>query len=277
MKLFRQVFDFYLDASIHVAFSVVSLVYITTRFLSIPVDMHLAYFIFFSTICCYNFIKYGVEAEKYLVMTNLYHKYIQFISLAALAVALYHGYFLSGGIWLAIVALVGVVALYAMPVLPKAKNLRSLGGFKIFLVALVWSGITVALPALKLYLTMPWDLTLVFFQRFLLVLILMLPFEIRDLKYDVPELRTLPQRFGVQPMKRLGILLVAVFFLLTFFRDEISFLEISGRFFLSLILIMVLLITSKEQPKYFASFWVEAVPIFWLGILWGFGIILGVN
>ena len=39
-----------------------------------------------------------------------------------------------------------------------------------------------------------------------------------------------------------------------------------GLLFLVMLLLMVY--TPEKQTKYFASFWVEAVPIFWLGALW---------
>jgi len=40
----------------------------------------------------------------------------------------------------------------------------------------------------------------------------MVPFEIRDLKYDDPELKTLPQRFGFINTKVYAALAVVVFF-----------------------------------------------------------------
>jgi len=77
MKLLLRFFNFYLDASIHVALAVFSLVYVTTITLNISINSHLIYFIFFGTIVCYNFIKYGVEADKYFLVANPYHKNIQ--------------------------------------------------------------------------------------------------------------------------------------------------------------------------------------------------------
>src|SRR5690606_31828630 len=134
------------DASIHVALAVISLVQATAIILKIPVDAHLAYFVFCGTIVCYNFMKYGVEAQKYVLVTGRYHKKIQAFSLVLFGFVLYHAWFLSIGVWKVIAVLSILTALYALPVLPKSRNLRSLGILKILLVALVWSGITVIVP-----------------------------------------------------------------------------------------------------------------------------------
>ncbi|MGB5819228.1 MAG: hypothetical protein WBG90_07055 [Saonia sp.] len=268
MKLLGRIFDFYLDASIHVALAVFCLLYVTTYFLNISIDEHLGYFTFFSTIACYNFVKYGVEAEKYILVANRYHKNIQFVSFIALGVALYHSYFFPLDMWIAFAILMGLTGLYALPVLPKAKNLRSFGGLKIFPVALVWTGTTVVLPLIAVDATISWDIWVESIQRFLLVLVLIMPFEIRDLKYDTFELNTLPQRYGAKKTKMFGGFLAIAFFFLTFLKDDLTQLEILGKTMLFFALIMVMFFTKKEQSKYFSSFWVEAIPIFWWGSLW---------
>jgi hypothetical protein len=267
MEWVRRIFDFYLDASLHVALALLSLLYCTAFDLNIPPDRHLAFFLFFGSIGGYNFIKYGVEAEKYLWVVKTYHKYIQIISLLSCAVALYHAFFLNFRTWMAMLLLLILTGLYALPVLPGAKNLRSLAGFKIFLVALVWTGATVVLPVLESVGTPCWEVGIESLQRFGLVLLLMLPFEIRDLSYDQLTLKSLPQQFGVSNTKIFGALATIPFFLLTFFKDGLSWQEIMGKGVLFLVVATVLLITPKHQSKYFASFWVEAIPILWWSVL----------
>ena len=74
MRVLKRIFDFYLDASVHVALSVVVLMDITAVFFGLEGDKHLTYFMFFATISCYNFIKYGIEAKKYFFVSNSYHR-----------------------------------------------------------------------------------------------------------------------------------------------------------------------------------------------------------
>ena len=263
MKWFQRIFDFYLDASVHVSFAIFALTKVTEISFEISIQTHLSWFLFFGSIACYNFIKYGLEAEKYLLVANQYHKNIQVFSLAALALALYHSWFLNFETWVGIGCLLLLTGLYAIPILPNAKNLRSWGGLKIFVVALVWSGSTVVLPLLSTQRTITWDVSLEIIQRFVFVLVLLIPFEIRDLSYDKPELKTLPQRYGVARTKTLGSLGAVLFFFLTFFKDDISTTELALTGILFLILASILFITKRNQSKYFASFWVEGIPVFW--------------
>ncbi|WP_027078310.1 UbiA prenyltransferase family protein [Maribacter antarcticus] len=267
MKILKGVFDFYLDASIHVAFAVLALMRVTTLSLNIPPDLHLSWFLFFGTIICYNFVKYGVEAKKYVLVANRYHKNIQFFSFISAAFMLYHAYFLSHEVWIAIAVLALVSGLYTLPVLPRSKNLRSWGGFKIFIVALVWTGATVLLPVLSQDYELSWNVQIVSLQRFIFVLVLLIPFEIRDLQYDDPELKTLPQRFGVSNTKVFGFFLVLLFFFITFFKDEISVTDLVSKGVLFLVLCSLLKATKRNQAAYFSSFWVEAIPVGWYLIL----------
>lgn len=267
MKLFKGVFDFYLDASIHVAFSVLALVWISVLNLNIPVNAHLNGFLFFGTVVCYNFVKYGVEAKKYLLVASRYHKNIQVFSFFAAVPMFYHAYFLSYEIWLGIGVLGLISALYAIPVLPRTKNLRSWGGFKIFIVALVWMGATVVLPVVGSGQQFSWDVKVVAFQRFVFVLILLIPFEIRDLKYDDAELRTLPQRYGVGNTKAIGYFMAFVFLLALFVREEASTVEVVSEGVIFLVFMWLLYATKRNQSRYFSSFWVEAIPMAWYLLL----------
>ena len=267
MRWFKRIFNFYLDASIHVALAVFSLVQVTCLTFNIFNDHHFSWFLFYGTIASYNFIKYGVEAEKYFKVANEYHKSIQVFSFITLGFAIYHGYFLKTSVWLGIFLLVFFTGLYAIPVLPKAKNLRSLGGLKIFVVALVWAGATVILPCLTSGDVISWDIWMETLQRFLLILVLLVPFEVRDLKYDHVDLKTLPQRYGVARTKIIGSFLALLFFFSTFMKDEIIIFDVIGKTIIFLLLGILMFITRRNQSRYFASFWVEGIPILWYFII----------
>lgn len=263
MTWLKRIFDFYLDASVHVALAIFSLVHITALTLNITVPIAFTYFVFFGSISCYNFVKYGVEAEKYILVANRYHKNIQFFSIGCLLIAIYYAFFLSEKILLGLLILGGITALYALPVLPKHKNFRSLSGLKILIVATVWAGTTVILPALTQLEIISWDVKIEAFQRFLLVLILLVPFEVRDLKYDNPELKTLPQRVGVKGAKLIGWSWAIIFYVATFFKIELSVIIVGAKTILFVVLVIMLFKTKLYQGRYFSSFWVEAIPMFW--------------
>lgn len=267
MTWLKRIFDFYLDASVHVALGIFSLVHITALTLQIQVSSALYFFIFFGSISCYNFVKYGVEAEKYILVANRYHKNIQFVSIASLLIAAYCAFFLAERTLVGLLVLGGITALYALPVLPKHKNFRSLSGLKILIVAAVWAGTTVYLPAISQLDEISWNVKIEILQRFLFVLILLVPFEIRDLKYDSPNLKTLPQRVGVKGSKVIGYSWVFLFYILTFLTTNVKAEIVAAKTILFLLLLLVLYKTKINQGKYFSSFWVESIPLFWWVIM----------
>lgn len=270
----KRLFDFYLDASIHTALAVFALVEVTGVLFGIARDHNFSFLVFFGTIVCYNFIKYGVEAKKYILVSNSYHKYIQIVSFIAGALALYHAFHISLHTWLGIIFLCLLTCLYAVPMLPRAKSLRSLGGLKIFIVAMVWAGTTVVLPVISAGMTIGWDVIVEGAQRFILVLVLMVPFEIRDLRYDDLGLNTLPQRFGFLNSKILGAFGSLLFFLCTFLKEDITSIEVISKAVLLLVLGLMMYRTKKMQSKYFASFWVEGIPILWWAVVLLLGYLL---
>lgn len=266
MKLLRQIFDFYLNASIHVALAVVSFYFVSLEIFKVSTNYRLAGFLFFGTIVCYNFIKYGVEAKKYLIVSNPYHRLIQIFSFLAFFGACYFFIGLSKNLWIAILILVLVSTLYAVPFLPQTKNLRSLGGMKIYLVAFVWMGCTLLLPIVDNDLVLNTDFIVLMLQRVLVVLILLIPFEIRDLSYDDTYLRTLPQRIGVGRSKLLAYFLIGIYIVLSFLRSGLVVLDFIVELFFGAVLFVTIFLTKEKQSKYFASFWVEALPVLYLGI-----------
>ena len=89
----KILFDFYLDASIHVAFAVLAFYHVTLLNFNIPETKNLNYVIFLSTVITYNFIKYGSRAKSYVIVTVKYEKIIQGISFFA---GIFLCYFLIG-------------------------------------------------------------------------------------------------------------------------------------------------------------------------------------
>lgn len=264
MHLFR----FYVKASIHVAFAVLALLYLTFQYLNISLEKNLLYFIFFGTIPAYNMIKYGEEGQKYLFRRNTSQRSIQLVSFFALLISLFFGSFISFKTWIGVLTLGILAVVYAVPLFPQKRNLRNLGMLKIIIVSLVWSGTTVILPVLEAYNAITWDIWIELLQRFFIILVLMIPFEIRDLQYDPVELQTIPQRFGIRNTRIVGIFLCFLCFFMTFLKDDLSTIEIINKTLIALSLTALMIFMPKEQSRYFSSFWVEALPIFWALFLW---------
>ncbi|MBL6648773.1 MAG: hypothetical protein ISP56_00740 [Flavobacteriaceae bacterium] len=156
--------------------------------------------------------------------------------------------------------------LYTFPLAFSKSNLRSVGKIKLFLVAFCWSAATIVLPAVESQIQ-NFNLTLsLAIQFFILIIIYTIPFEIRDMKYDSKDLKTIPQILGIKNSKRLAYLLIAIFYLLSLENFSINLLKESD-LLISMILILLIYLTKENQSKYFASFWVESVPIYWVLII----------
>ncbi len=266
MKLLSSVFSFYINASIHVAFAVLALVGISNMEYDLQIPNALWAFIFFGTITGYNFVKYAkIAGLRHRELTNSL-RFIQIFSFICFGITSYFAFQLSFDTLLLIGGFALLTFFYAVPFL-KLKSLRSLTSLKIFVVALVWAGVTVVVPVLSAGVELNVDILLTFIQRFFIVIVLTIPFEIRDLEFDVASLRTLPQQLGITRVKALGFFLLLICMIMQGFKDEFSM-----RYFFSL-LIACLLIggalvgSSKQQFKYFASFWIEGIPIVWFGVL----------
>lgn len=111
----------------------------------------------------------------------------------------------------------GLISLgYVIPFLDGKKRLRDLNHIKIFLIAFVWSWVTVILPALELGFFYEKNIWLMAMERVLFVFAITLPFDIRDLKVDThSEVKTIPAIIGIKKTKQLGALVLLVTFLIS--------------------------------------------------------------
>ena len=270
MKVLKQLLDFYINSSIHVALAVYALSWITLKKLNINGDATILYFNFFATITGYNFVKYfGIAKWHHRSLAN-WLKVIQVFSLVCFGLMCYYSLQLQNNSLLLIAGFGMVTFLYAIPFLPKKwyldtqQNLRDISGLKVYVIALVWSGVTVVLPLLDSNGVFNQDAIITICQNFILVIALMLPFEIRDLSYDSLKLATIPQKIGIKRTKLLGFTFVLIFYFSEFFKDSISVLGLLLQGVISVSLCLFIYFANQKRNTYYTSFWVEALPIFWM-------------
>ena len=221
MKVLRRLFDFYINSSIHVALAVTSLVMVTLYEFELPLDFALVGFLFFGTITGYNFVKYAGVAGLHHRSLAKSLQAIQVFSFLCFGAWVFLLFSMGTSFWIACIPLGLLTLLYAVPFLPRHKNLRMVPSIKIFIIAAVWSGATVYLPLA--YHDYGWDASVVveLLQRFLLTLILILPFEIRDLKYDAESLGTLPQLYGIKKTQMVGYVFVGLYLFFQLFHYQL--------------------------------------------------------
>ena len=277
MKQLKQLFDFYLDSSIHVALSCFALVNCTYLILNISINYSVALFAFFGTIASYNFVKFDAlaRAKKNNMSSKL--KAIAGLSFLSLIIGIY--YFLElQKITKIIASLVLILTiLYTLPFFPNKRNARNWAGFKIYIVAICWVGVTLLLPIINSEYKINFQIGILILQRLLLIFSLILIFEIKDLKNDDPHLKTVPQQIGVAKTKNLGFVLLILFVGLNSIYYNINgnfningngngnfnyqYLELN--FVIAIVIGFFLFFSNENRSKYFTDFWVESIPIAW--------------
>ena len=282
MKILSKIVGLCVDSSIWVAISVASLVGVTSYNLQLPVDIVLLLVVFFGTIFGYNFIKYfektqlkGFQLNKLTFDYNCFveefkklkykERVIFIISSISLMLSFLLLLKLGGSTVLSL--LIPAVFTFCYAVSLGYKTLRNISGIKIYVVAFVWAFVSVLLPVIEKEIELSYDVWILLLQRFVFVVVLILPFEIRDLSVDDKLLGTLPQRIGVKNTKIYGLLLLMVFFFLEFLKDELLAINLLVMPLIFLTTILFLVLSSEKQSKYYSSFFVEGVPVLWFLLL----------
>jgi hypothetical protein len=264
LKRTKQLFDLYIHSGIHVALAVASFAGITFIHFDSAIELPLLLFAALCTIFGYNLTR----------IRNLYDLKRNIRNHFQTAVILLSG---GGALWLAfdmpievvILAVSGGVftLLYNGLFTSDRFLLREVTGIKIFLIALVWSGVTVLMPVLFIAKATIAEVLILFFQRFLFVMALTIPFDIRDVRTDDYQLATLPQVLGIKRARILGLLLITLVLF-----SELLFWPHTGNqtvviLLISVITVIAILNTRVRQHRYFAAFWVEGIPILWFLLL----------
>lgn len=275
MRLFKKIVDFYIFSNIHVALAGFSITKITLIIFGISNNLT-PFFVAFSILLSYNFIRYYEIKKNRLIwfkswfFTN-FNKIvaINVISVFGLGyISFFSDFNLKS---LAILFPFAFMTLfYAIPLLKIGKveiSFRNFPMIKIFSIAIAWAGISVFFPIYEANYQFTPAVYLEFFQRILFLLAITIPFDIRDVNADLKSLKTLPQFLGIIPSKALGTLLLFGFVLLEIFKENFTYVGLLTVLTVSFISGLFLWYSSPERSRYYTSFWVESVPIIWLGLL----------
>jgi len=264
VKTFKKIVDFYIFSNIHVALACFSLTKLSLLYWQNNANT-VPFFVFFATVTSYNYIR--LMRKKYIkswLSLWLQNNKSALFLLSALSL-LGVSFFAINLTLKAILVLLPFTFLTVLYVLPKrisqSLNLRNLPALKIFIIALSWAGITVLFPLMQFNIFSEKVLYL-FLQRFLFVVVLTLPFDIRDMPYDSKNLLTLPHLLGLRNVKILGLVFLSVSVLIEVFIFGTHNFWITV--FIAFCLAALLLKAGINQNKYYSAFWVEGVPILWL-------------
>ncbi|MDH5415299.1 MAG: hypothetical protein OEW87_14270 [Flavobacteriaceae bacterium] len=161
----------------------------------------------------------------------------------------------------------GLAALfYVNPIPFKSKfplSLRSIAFIKIFLISFTWAGVTVFFPLINYKLPIGFNELVLFIQRFLIIVAITIPFDIRDLSYDHENLKTLPQIIGLKRSKVFGLFFLMLFLGLELFKSSSDNIDLRINLIIALISMFFLIRANENQHKYYCAFYVESIPILW--------------
>lgn len=264
MVSLKSLLNFYINSSIHVAFAIVAFTAVTLINFKIPVEGNLLLFIFLATITGYNFVKYaGIAKFQHFSLTkNL--RLIQIFSLVAFLGLLVTSFLQPLPVLIIAIVLGLFTGFYALPIFSENRSLRGIPGLKIYIIAFVVAGVTVIMPLVTHEDIWAKDVLVQFLQRFLLAIALILPLEIRDLKYDMAQLGTIPQKYGVRGTRKIGYILILIFLLLEFFKELLRPADTASVIIVGFAAYYYVKNANIRQSPYYSSFWVEAVPVYWL-------------
>lgn len=287
----KTILDFYIRSSLHVAVCFVALAMVyTVNTYSTSESLRFNLLQFCLVICAYNFIKYFsliIKGKPFKYKTGIIGVSIV-AGIGSLILLIPEFSFIYAFILSAII----LVVLYTLPLI-LGKNLRSFTILKLPIIALCWAiltaaflsgsylevlrenvplGLTICFGNLHSFLKMDISILYLWTSLFFFVQALCIPFEIRDIKYDQRITDNLAKVLGVFKIKLLGYLfLVFSFLFLNLYWNWSMFLVTPY----GLIEIIVFAITAlsiyfsdKVKSDYYASFFVEAIPVLWLGLYW---------
>ena len=181
------------------------------------------------------------EQSAHLDWLNKNRVFTIIITVISLFLSVYYAVSLSFSTFYFLIPASIISLSYPIKIIPFAGQkicLRELPRAKIFLIALVWSIVSVVLVTNENKSFYSLDTLLLFVSRFSFVLAITIPFDIRDLKYYDLCLRTIPQILGEQKAKMIALYCLALFELISIFHFFVG--DFSWQLLLALMLTSML-------------------------------------
>jgi hypothetical protein len=248
MLVFKKFFEFYIKSSLHVAFAIFSFVKVVELSLNISSNVFLETAIFSGSVFGYSVLKY-YEFWKSTKFSFHKNKSVLGVTIVAFLVFVICFFHLKLSFQTAFFKIFFLVVIYPF--------LRKYWFFKIAIVSFCVTYVVSYTPTLDTKILFFYD-TILQVKLFFLICALLIPFEIYDSQHDAITLQTIPQKFGIEKAKYLGYLFLVVFCMVgLLFQFEILDIVIA------IIVGFFIRFSSTKNSKYYTSFWVENIPIFW--------------
>jgi len=213
----RKIADYFVFSSLYIAFCAVLMTWQTSQLLlGSPPPVRLVGFVFFATICSYNFHWYLTpksSAPSRRVLWTHHHKALHFVLYLTglVGAAVYFFYLLH---WFFAICFAGFLTfLYSAPKVPHPlfKRLREIAVGKTLFLTFVWVYVTTVLPVIVA--GARWNFSFVLFtaSRFFLIYAICILFDYRDREDDkmqgIRSMITILNEKGIGRLFRISLVL----------------------------------------------------------------------
>lgn len=240
-------------------------------FFKIEPDFILAGFVFFSTLFIYTWqrfakIKSNQPFSGIRLQWMLTHSKFVEISLIFSGIATLFFLLLLQLNTLKIIIPFGMIAFLYVGKFPFKRlfNLRDIPLLKAHLVAGVWAGISVVLPAFQSTVFFTKEIWIFFSSMYCFILSLAIIFDVRDVDLDETQKLTVPQLLGKKGAVAVAVLinLISVFTLI-FLRQEL----LLSLIFFSVLSAALFIIALNRKDDFYFSFWMDGLILFFSGLI----------
>lgn len=204
---------------------------------------------------------YDIRFDDFIKMS----KESDILGIAGFIITLVFGVFLPFEMVIWFAPAIVLSTLYVMPLGKKKLRLRDYGIIKIPVQSLIWAWLIVIIPQVLSSNELSGSVWLIFFEKFLFLFAITIPFDIRDMKVDSAQgVKTIPQIIGkrnalLASYLMITLCIVIVFFL--YFQNTYDQTFFAG-LVLSYLTTLFLLLKSKNREKdYWFSFLLDGTLV----------------
>ena len=257
----KSIFNHLINSNIFVATCIIILA-LSSQILLESKNGNINVFVFFATLFTYNFqrivrIKKGIaHKRKEWVMNNRVFIY-SLITLSGF-ISLFFFFQFNPNTQILLLTTGIISVLYPF-------GLRKIPFIKIFIISSIWTISSMGLLISENNLPLNSNTILQLFSRFLFVFAITIPFDIRDVKYDKNNIKTIPILVGIFISRLIAMLSLITLKIISVY--QYLYYNLSFNILIAIIICCcfssILIIKSDEnKDDFYFSFWIESLSIF---------------
>jgi len=251
-----------------VAICAASLVFQTTQLMHLAINFYLIAFVFFATLCSYNFhylLGYYSSGRK-ISVSSLSNRYTALLILMAGGTGILLFFSAAHIRFINVVIAFLLTFLYSLPLLPvkQLSFTRKAGFVKTLLLAFTWMFVTAYLPLSQNGIAFTTAGMLLMMKRFLFMLMLCILFDNRDVTVDkIRGLSSLATDLSAKAMRWLILVIFLLLFIINFLLGQhaVSARQVWALQLAAFINVVIYFLSTKKQGYFFYYFVVDGMMV----------------